>query len=55
MTLRVFIANNSTAKVTDNQYYPDLIDQSDQQPEFNTLNWRDINHFDSEDDYRTGC
>ena len=23
--------------------------------EFNTINWRDTTHFDSEDDYRTGC
>ena len=32
----------------------DLIDQSGQWPEFNTMNWRDTTHFDSEDDYRTG-
>ena len=24
-------------------------------PEYNTINWRDTTHFDSEDDYRTGC
>ena len=30
----------------------DLIDQSDQKPEFNTITWRDTTHFDSEDDYR---
>ena len=30
----------------------DLIDQSDQSPEFNTITWRDTTHFDSEDDYR---
>ena len=23
--------------------------------EFNTINWRETTHFDSEDDYRTGC
>ena len=23
--------------------------------EYNTINWRDTTHFDSEDDYRTGC
>ena len=32
-----------------------VIDQSDQQPEHNTINWRDTTHFDSEDDNRTGC
>ena len=32
-----------------------LIDQSGQQPEFNTINWRDTTHFDSEDNYRKGC
>ena len=32
------------------------MDQSDQYPEFkNTINWHDTTHFDSEDDYRTGC
>ena len=31
------------------------IDQSDQQAAFNTINWRDTTHFDSEDDYYTGC
>ena len=31
------------------------MDQSDQYQEFNTINWRDTAHFDSEDDYRTGC
>ena len=30
-------------------------DWSDQQPEYNTIKWRDTTHFDSEDDYRTGC
>ena len=30
----------------------DLIDQSNQKPEFNTITWRDTTHFDSEDDYR---
>ena len=25
------------------------------QPEYNTINWRGTTHFDSEDDYRTGC
>ena len=30
-------------------------DQSGQQPEYNTINWRDTTHFDSEHDYRTGC
>ena len=23
-------------------------------PQFNTINWRDTTHFDSEDDYHTG-
>ena len=26
-----------------------------QYSEYNTINWRDTTHFDSEDDYRTGC
>ena len=32
-----------------------LIDQSDQKPEFHTINWRDTTHFYSDDDYRRGC
>ena len=30
------------------------MDQLDQQPEYNTINWRDTTHVDSKDDYRTG-
>ena len=36
----------------------DVIDQSDrynQSTVYNTINWCDTTHFDSEDDYRTGC
>ena len=29
--------------------------ESDQYPEYNTINGRDTTHFDSEDDYRTSC
>ena len=32
-----------------------LIDQSDQKPEFHTINWRDTTHFYSDDDYGRGC
>ena len=55
MILRVFRANNITSSLTGDQWHRDLIDQSGEWLEFNTINWRDTTHFDSEDDYSTGC
>ena len=37
------------------QWHHDLTDLSGEPPEFNTINWHDTTHFDSEDDYYTGC
>ena len=51
-----YVFYNITAWLTDDQLHHDVIDQSCQSPEPDiTINWRDRAHFDSEDDYRTGC
>ena len=55
MILRVFIGNNITVQLTDDQQHRVLIDLSGLLPEFTTTKWRDTTHFDHEDDYRKGC
>ena len=52
MTFRALKGNNIIACV---QPPPSFFDQSGQYPELFAIKWRDTTHFDSEDDYRTGC